>query len=159
MSGWPNLNENTPLKVGNSMYVCTLTQQVIALDAATGKEMWRFNPHADKNARFNGGAYCRGVAYFERTDVPALWGVTGGRLAAIDAQTGKLCEDFGDKGYVDLKKGIGDFIPGYFGNTSAPIVVRGKVIIGHMVRDGQDRYAPSGVVRAYDAVTGKFAWA
>ena len=161
------LNENTPLKVGDNVYVCTPTQQVIALDAASGREKWRFNPHADKKALFTAGAYCRGVAYFERNDVPAgaachariLWGVTGGRLAAVDAQTGTLCEDFGDKGYVDLKKGIGDFTPGYFGNTSAPIVVRGKVIIGHMVRDGQDRYAPSGVVRAYDAVTGKFAWA
>lgn len=161
------LNENTPLKVGNSVYVCTPTQQVIALDAASGTEKWRFNPQADKKALFTAGAYCRGVAYFERTDIAAgaachariLWGVTGGRLAAVDAETGKLCEDFGDKGYVDLKKGIGDFIPGYFGNTSAPIVVRGKVIIGHMVRDGQDRFAPSGVVRAYDAVTGKFAWA
>lgn len=161
------LNENTPLKVGHTVYVCTPTQQVIALNASTGKEKWRFNPVADKTALFNAGAYCRGVAYYQRTDVPAdtacyariMWGVTGGRLAAIDANTGRLCEDFGEKGYVDLKKGIGDFTPGYFGNTSAPIVVRGKVIIGHMVRDGQDRYAPSGVVRAYDAITGKFAWA
>lgn len=159
------LNENTPLKVGNLVYVCTPTQKVIAIDAATGRERWRFDPRADKQALETAGAYCRGVAYFRApagtAECPTriLWGVTGGRLAAIDAQTGQPCRDFGDKGFVDLSKGIGDFAPGYWGNTSAPVVIRGKVIIGHMVRDGMDRYAPSGVVRAFDAITGQFAWA
>lgn len=159
------LNENTPLMVGRTLYVCTPTQQVVAYDAATGAEKWRFNPQADAKALKTAGAYCRGVAYYKApagvTDCPEriLWGVTGGRLAAVDARTGRLCAGFGENGYVDLKKGIGDFTPGYFGNTSAPIVSRGRVIIGHMVRDGQDRFAPSGVVRAYDAVTGRFSWA
>ncbi|WAH60960.1 membrane-bound PQQ-dependent dehydrogenase, glucose/quinate/shikimate family [Pseudomonas silvicola] len=159
------LNENTPLKVGDSVYVCTPTQKVIALDAATGKEKWRFDPKANPVALQTAGAYCRGVAYYEApqgtADCPTriMWGVDGGRLAAVDAKTGQLCQSFGDGGYVDLQKHIGKFTPGYWGNTSAPIVIRGNVIIGHMVRDGQDRYAPSGVVRAYNAVTGKFAWA
>lgn len=159
------LNENTPLKVGDMLYVCTPTQQVIALDAVSGQERWRFDPKADRKALKTAGAYCRGVAYYQAptgtADCPTriIWGVTGGRMAAVDARTGQLCQGFGEGGYVDLKKHLGDFTPGYFGNTSAPIVLRGKVIIGHMVRDGQDRLAPSGVVRAFDAVTGKFAWA
>lgn len=163
--GLDYLNENTPLKVGNLLYVCTPTQQVIALDASSGKEQWRFDPNADRKALKTAGAYCRGVAYFQAPQGTAncptriLWGVTGGRLAAVDARTGELCSAFGEGGYVDLKKHLGDYTPGYFGNTSAPIVVRGKVIIGHMVRDGQDRLAPSGVVRAFDAVNGSFAWA
>lgn len=136
------LNENTPLKVGDNLYVCTPTQQVIALDAITGKEKWRFNPHADPKALQTAGAYCRGVAYYvapagtAQCKTRILWGVTGGKLAAIDAETGTSCKDFGTDGYADLKKGIGKFTPGYFGNTSAPIVLRGKVIIGQMVRDG-----------------------
>lgn len=159
------LNENSPLKIGDKVFVCTPTQQVIALDAATGKQQWRFNPQADPKALQTAGAYCRGVAYYAvpngtgECKTRILWGVTGGKLAAVDAETGKSCRDFGENGFVDLKKGIGKFTPGYFGNTSAPIVIRGKVIVGQMVRDGQDRYAPSGVVRAYDAVTGKFSWA
>lgn len=159
------INENTPLKIGDLVYVCTPTQQVIALDAGTGKQRWRFDPKADPKALQTAGAYCRGVAYFAApagtSECPTriLWGVTGGQLVAVDARTGRPCRDFGIDGVVDLKKGIGDFAPGYWGNTSAPIVVRGKVILGHMVRDGMDRYAPSGVVRAFDAVTGKFAWA
>jgi len=163
----PYLSENTPLKVGSSVYVCTPSQQVIALDAGTGKEKWRFDPKANPKALETAGAYCRGVAYFEvPTTIPVencrtriIWGVTGGRMAAVDAETGESCKGFAENGFVDLSKGIGNFAPGYWGNTSAPIVIRGNVIIGHMVRDGQDRYAPSGVVRAYDAVTGKFAWA
>ncbi|WP_338759397.1 membrane-bound PQQ-dependent dehydrogenase, glucose/quinate/shikimate family [Massilia sp. METH4] len=159
------LNENSPLKIGDSVYVCTPTQQVIALDAASGKEKWRFNPRADAKTLNTGGAYCRGVAYYAVPNgvgecaTRILWGVTGGRLAAIDAETGKSCSGFGQGGFVDLTKGMGKFTPGYFGTTSAPVVIRGKVIIGQMVRDGQDRRAPSGVVRAYDVVTGKFAWA
>ncbi|MBF8778116.1 membrane-bound PQQ-dependent dehydrogenase, glucose/quinate/shikimate family [Pseudomonas fulva] len=159
------LNENTPLKVGDTLYVCTPTQQIIALDATSGQERWRFDPKADRKALKTAGAYCRGVAFYQAPaqtdDCPTriVWGVTGGRMAAVDARTGQLCQSFGDGGYVDLKKHLGDFTPGYFGNTSAPIVLRDKVIIGHMVRDGQDRLAPSGVVRAFDAVTGKFAWA
>ena len=163
----PYLSENTPLKVGSSVFVCTPSQQVIAIDAGTGKEKWRFDPKADPKALETAGAYCRGVAFYEvPASVPVencrtriIWGVTGGRLAAVDAQTGESCRGFAENGFVDLSKGIGDFAPGYWGNTSAPIVIRGKVIIGHMVRDGQDRFAPSGVVRAYDAVTGRFAWA
>jgi len=83
-----------------------------------------------------------------------------GRLGALDAKTGELCQDFGNKGYIDLNVNTGNTKPGFVGPTSPPMVMRGVVIQPTgQVRDGQERDAPSGVVRAFDAVTGELRWA
>jgi outer membrane protein assembly factor BamB len=81
------------------------------------------------------------------------------RLLAVDAKTGQPCADFGVNGQVDLKKGMGEIIPGYYYVSSMPQVVRGKVVMGGWVSDGQMTGEPSGVIRAFDATTGAFAWA
>ena len=81
------------------------------------------------------------------------------RLLAVDAKTGQPCADFGVNGQVDLKKGMGDIIPGYYYVSSMPQVVRGKVVVGGWVSDGQMTGEPSGVIRAFDAKTGAFSWA
>ncbi|WDR02204.1 pyrroloquinoline quinone-dependent dehydrogenase [Devosia algicola] len=81
------------------------------------------------------------------------------RLIAVDAETGQLCSDFGVNGEVNMREGIGRTVPGWFGNVAAPTIVRGIVVMGAQVRDGQAEDAPSGVIRGYDAVTGKLAWA
>ena len=60
---------------------------------------------------------------------------------------------------VDLHEGIGETVPGWYGNVAAPTIVRGIVVMGAQVQDGQAEDAPSGVIRGYDAVTGKLAWA
>ena len=159
--------QNTPLKVNDSVYVCTPTQKVIALDASSGKEKWRFDPQTNPKAMAAvAAATCRGVSYFQApanvTECPKriFWPMVDGRLGALDAETGKLCESFGDKGYVDLNKHTGNTLPGFVGPTSPPVVMRGVVIQPTgQVRDGQERDAPSGVVRAYDAVTGEQRWA
>lgn len=158
--------ENTPLKVGDALYMCTGMGIGIAVDAVTGSEEWRFDPGVSEDA-IPYGATCRGVAYYEMPDAAEdaacatriLWGTLDARLLAVDARTGQPCADFGNNGQVFLEEGIGDTVPGWYSVTSAPTIVRGVAVIGAQVKDGQDRNAPSGVVRGYDAITGELAWA
>ena len=158
--------ENTPLKVGNSLFVCTPMGVVIALEPYTGKEQWRFDPEVPADA-IPYGATCRGVAYFELADAPSsqlcakriIWGTLDARLLAVDATTGARCPDFGTSGQIDLEQGIGDTVPGWYAVTSAPTIVRGVVVVGAQVTDGNAEDSPSGVIRGYDAETGELVWA
>ncbi|MFD2648467.1 membrane-bound PQQ-dependent dehydrogenase, glucose/quinate/shikimate family [Devosia albogilva] len=158
--------ENTPLKVGNNLYLCSPMNILIAIDAASGLEEWRFDPEVSEDA-IPYGATCRGVAYYQIPDAPAdqacaariLVGTLDARLIAVDATTGQPCADFGVNGQVNLEEGIGDTVPGWYAVTSPPTIVRGIAVLGAQVKDGQAEDAPSGVVRGYDAVTGELAWA
>lgn len=158
--------ENTPLKIGDTLYVCTPKNRVIALDPATGKQRWKFDPKVSDDA-IPYTAACRGVSYFAVPGAPAeqpcaqriIYGTLDARLFAIDARTGLRCAAFGSNGEVDTKIGMGNTPPGYVSINSPPTIVRGVVVTGHQVLDGQDRWAPSGVIRGYDAVTGKLRWA
>jgi quinoprotein glucose dehydrogenase len=158
--------ENTPLKIGNTIFVCSAMGMVIGVDAASGREEWRFDPQVADDA-IPYGATCRGVAYYVVPDAEAnaqcstriIWGTLDARLIAVDAVTGQPCADFGVAGEVNLEEGIGDTVPGWYAVTSPPTIVRGVVVVGAQVRDGQAEDAPSGVVRGYDAITGELAWA
>ena len=79
------------------------------------------------------------------------------RLLAVDAQTGNLCQSFGNGGQVSLLTGMGQLTPGNYYVSSAPAIARGKIVFGGYVSDGQYWGEPSGVIRAFDAITGKFA--
>ncbi len=158
--------ETTPLKIGDSLYLCSAKNILISLDPATGKERWRFDPEVeDKYIPYT--AACRGVSYYA---VPAaaadsacatriIEGTLDARLIAVDARTGRPCADFGENGQVDITVGMGDVYPGMVSITSPPTIVRGVVVTGHQVLDGQKRWAPSGVIQGYDAVTGELRWA
>ncbi|QLG96739.1 membrane-bound PQQ-dependent dehydrogenase, glucose/quinate/shikimate family (plasmid) [Pseudomonas yamanorum] len=80
-------------------------------------------------------------------------------LIELDAKSGKPCLDFGNDGIVNLQQGMGTVHPGAYFQTSAPLVARHYIIIGGWVIDNQSRGEPSGVIRAFDARTGKLAWA
>lgn len=158
--------ETTPLKVGNTLYMCTATNNVLALDAVTGAVRWKYNAGVSKDW-IPYSATCRGVAYHEAPDLPAdapckrrvIEGTLDARLIALDAADGKPCADFGDNGEVSLLTGMGDVFPGMVAVTSPPTIIRGVAVLGHQVLDGQKRDAPSGVIRGYDAVTGDLRWA
>lgn len=158
--------ENTPLKVGDNLFMCTAKGIGVAIDAMSGGEEWRFDPVVSDDA-IPYGATCRGVAYYQVPDAPAdeacatriLWGTLDARLIAVDAETGQPCAEFGNNGEVDMEQGIGETVPGWYAVTSAPTIVRGVAVMGAQVKDGQAEDAPSGVVRGYDAVTGELAWA
>jgi quinoprotein glucose dehydrogenase len=140
---------------------------VIALDAETGTQQWRFHSGAERANAIS--KVCRGVTHFHanpaaQTCTDRIFTATvDARLIALDARTGAPCTQFGTAGQVSLLHGMADWrgrtIPGYYYVTSAPTVVRGNVIIGGWVSDAQYWGEPSGVVRAYDALTGKFMWA
>lgn len=157
--------QNTPILVGDTLYICSPFNKVIALDAESGEERWKFDPEVDTD-----GLYllnCRGVSAWtdsraQRGDFCATRIFTGtidGRLIALDARTGRPCPEFGEQGTVDLTEGIGEVDPGEYGVTSPPVVLGDRIVTGSMVLDNRRVDAPSGVVRAYSARTGKRLWA
>jgi quinoprotein glucose dehydrogenase len=160
-------NELTPIKIGDTVYGCTIRHKMFAIDAATGKQKWMFDPKTSPDSSPPNSA-CRGVAYFanpaaapeQACATRVIEGTLDAKLAAVDARTGQACEDFGAHGFVDLMQGMGKWPASIVSVTSAPTIVRGVVVTGQQVMDGQLRDAPSGVVRGYDAVTGalRFAW-
>lgn len=158
--------ENTPLKVGDVLYVCSAKGIAIAVNAATGQTIWRHDPQvSDDNIPYT--AACRGVSYYVMpaaapTDPCAtriIWGTLDARLIAVDAKTGTRCASFGQGGQVNTAENMGPIIPGMVSITSAPTIVQGVVVTGHQILDGQYREAPSGVIKGFDAVTGQLRWA
>jgi len=158
--------ETTPLKVGNALYLCTPKNIILSLDPATGQERWRYDPKvSDDWIPYT--AACRGVTYYEVPGVSPteacatriIEGTLDARLIAVDANTGAPCPGFGIDGAVDTKVGMGEVEPGMLSITAAPTIVRGIVVVGHQVLDGQIRSAPSGAIQGYDAVTGVLRWA
>lgn len=162
-AGAPPSLETTPLKVGDTLYACTSYNDVVALDAETGQQKWRYVSHSDTTGVGHGA--CRGVGYYA---VPGAAGACAARiytntidarLIALDARDGRPCEGFGAHGIVDLREGMGDVKPGYYYPSSAPTVIRGRIVLGGWVFDGMYWGEPSGVIRGFDAVTGKLSWA
>ena len=159
-------SENTPLKVGDTLYLCTPKSIVIAVDPATGHARWRYDPKVP-DAAIPYTAACRGVSWYAVPGAdPAqpcatriIAGTLDARLIALDARTGAPCPGFGQGGQVDTKLGMGRAAPGMVSITSAPTIVRGVIVTGHQILDGQERWAPSGVIQGYDAVTGQMRWA
>ncbi|WP_281822966.1 membrane-bound PQQ-dependent dehydrogenase, glucose/quinate/shikimate family [Sphingobium sp. BS19] len=158
--------ETTPLKVGDTLYLCSAMNIIIALDPATGKQRWRFDPQvSDKWIPYT--AACRGVAYYATPGAAAnsecaariIEGTLDGRLVAVDARTGRPCSGFGVRGQVDIKRGMGEVYPGMVSMTSPPTIVQGVIVTGHQVLDGQKLSAPSGVLQGFDAITGAKRWA
>lgn len=84
---------------------------------------------------------------------------TDARLFAIDAATGELCRGFGQAGFVDLKGGHGNVDHESYFQTSAPLIAGHRVIVGGLVRDNVATMMPSGVIRAFDVVSGALLWA
>jgi len=176
----------TPLKVADTVYLCTPLSKVIAVDATTGKEKWRFDPQPKIFESNQGWKRCRGVGYADLDQLSATNPASGevaaasvssaatcrkriiettidARIVALDAETGKLCEDFGNGGYVDLTVGLpADAKGGQQGSynvTSAPLVADGVIMVGGRLNDNLTVGEPGGVVRGYDVASGKILWA
>jgi len=158
----------TPIVVDDALYFCTGFNRVIALDPETGRELWTFDPKT--RLRKLEGPYtrtCRGVAYWpgdqkgstQACQTRVFTGTIDSELIALDAKTGEPCADFGVAGRVALREGMGEAAPWEYYMTSPPLVIGDRVVVGALVSDNLRTDAPSGVVRAFDARTGKLAWA
>ena len=145
--------ECTPVVADGVMYVTTSSLKIVALDAATGREIWKYNPHS--------GGVNRGIAYWSDNKPNGqrrvLMGTPDGRMLSLDARTGVPDPGFGTNGTLDLRIGIERDIKGTtYGVTSAPAVFENLVIPGFLVSEGQPG-AP-GDIRAFDVRTGKEVW-
>jgi quinoprotein glucose dehydrogenase len=125
-------NEATPLKVGDLLYTCSPHQIVFALDAATGKLRWKFDPRIVSlpHLGWRGVAYHRTAAGAQGADgQPApsdclgrIFLATNDGMFALDAETGKPCDRFGDHGEIDLRPGSEVQTIGFYAGTSPPVV-------------------------------------
>lgn len=162
--------EATPLKANNTLYFCTPHNEVHALVPETGKLKWKYVPQQDRSY-LQQHQTCRGVSYYEASvaqpqdNAPAICrkrifnATTDAKLIALDADTGKRCADFGQDGIVDLRANMGEIRPHALMQTAAPLVAGNLVIVGGSVMDnGFDKGNPSGVIRAYDAQSGRLVW-
>jgi quinoprotein glucose dehydrogenase len=159
--------EATPIVVDGVMYLITPLGRVIALDPETGKEKWVYDARLDRTLGF-GDHTSRGVSTWldpsraagqacRRRIVAAM---VDARLLSIDAATGKLCEDFGTRGTVDLRVGLRNapFETSEYEETSPPLVVNDLIVVGSAVADNQQVDGASGEVRAFDVRTGALRW-
>lgn len=158
--------ENTPIKVGDAVYVCSARNNIIKLNAKTGKQIWQHNSGV-KYDNIPYTAACKGLTFYTSSQIPAgqachtrlIVGTLDERLTAVDSETGQSCQNFGEQGQTNLLKGLGYTVPGFVAVTAPVPIINGVIVVNHEVLDGQRRWAPSGVIRGYDAETGQFKWA
>ncbi|MBX5189056.1 glucose/quinate/shikimate family membrane-bound PQQ-dependent dehydrogenase [Rhizobium sp. NZLR3b] len=155
----------TPLKVKDTLYLCTPHNWAIALDAKTGKEKWKYDANSGMNPNRQHQT-CRGVTYYADPNVAAgqpcaervYLPTSDARLIALDAADGKVCTSFADQGVLHLETGMRYNPAGYYYSTSPPVAVAGKIIVGGAVNDNYSTEEQSGVIRAFDINTGALLW-
>jgi quinoprotein glucose dehydrogenase len=154
--------ESTPLVVDGVLYVSTSLSQVAAINAATGKTQWIYEPETWKNGTpSNNGFVHRGVAYWaDGDDQRILFGTGDGYLICLNAQTGTPIRTFGHEGRIDLTQGLGRIVDRHlYGVSSPPIICRDVVVMGSKVNDVPlAAEMPPGDVRGFDVRTGKQQW-
>ena len=157
--------EVTPIFANDRLYFCTPYNNVVALDPASGEQYWRHEVEIDRQkAAYYLYNRCRGVSYWQSAETSGekcskrIFSATGdGFLLALDAETGAPCTDFGDNGRIDVN-GLDYKGEGYVNLTSPPAIYKNAVIIGASIYDNRWRDTPDGIVRAFDAVTGRELW-
>jgi len=160
----PGVFEATPVVVDGVMYLSTPYNRVVALDPASGREVWSYDPKAYLDGQVpNGTGFVhRGIAVWRDARTRALRILINSRyrLIELDAKTGRPVAGFGDHGVVNLLAGLQWPVnPKHYTNTSPPVVYRDLVIVGNGVADRLIyRQDPPGDVRAYDARTGRLVW-
>ena len=160
--------QSTPLMVNRTLYSTVGSRRdVVALDAQTGELLWMHR--IDEGERgFSAPRQLsgRGLAYWDDGTVAGriLYVTPGYQLIALDAATGRMIENFGIDGIVDLKQEMDqdlDLVTGEVGLHAAPIVANGVIVIGAAHLPGgapSSRAKPKGHVRGYDARTGNRLW-
>src|SRR5688572_26490388 len=146
-----------PIVVDGVLYGTSPALKLFALDAATGKELWTFDPFA-AGAEEHALGVSRGVTYWSLGADKRIFFAAAQKLYAIDARTGRPASGFGAAGHVDLAEGLDRDLRGVYVLSNTPgAVYRDLLIVGSRVSEGPGPSAP-GHIRAYDARTGKIRW-
>jgi len=157
--------EANPILWQGRLYLDTPYDEVFALDAASGKKVWSYDPEVSHETGF-GIVASRGVALWHSSqpgirncDSDRVFVATlDRRLIALDASTGTPCSDFGEAGAVDLAESLHLKDTQWYSFTSPPTVLGDVVVLGSSVADNQLVEAPSGVIRGFDARSGALLW-
>jgi quinoprotein glucose dehydrogenase len=158
----PGSFETTPVVIGDTMYVSTPYNRVVALDASTGRVIWVYDPRTVEWGQVpNGTGFVhRGVAIWSGPDGRRVFLNSRWRLIALDASTGRPVDSFGHRGEIDLTDDL--LWPTnrlHYTQTSPPVVFGDLVIVGNGVWDGFIyRQDPPGNIQAYDVHTGRLVW-
>jgi quinoprotein glucose dehydrogenase len=150
-TGEPGGLQTSPIIVAGALFGYTPSQKVIALDAATGKLLWKFDPG------IKGWQPARGLAYWTDGKEKRILAGVMSSVYALDADTGKPVSTFGENGRIDLRKDLGrDPETQSIVLTSPGVIYKNLLIVGG--REPETLPAPPGDIRAYDVRTGKLAW-
>jgi quinoprotein glucose dehydrogenase len=159
--------ESTPILVAGKLLLTTPYDHVIALEPETGAKLWEYDPGVNLDQNFS-EVSSRGVSAWQdphgKSGVPCslriFIGTLDARLIALDGETGKPCADFGANGTVDLNKDAAtqtEWTGGYQ-VTSPPAIFKDLVIVGSSIADNWRVDTGRGIVRAFDARSGKLRW-
>ncbi len=158
----PGKFEATPIMIDGVLYLSTAYGRVVALDPATGKEIWKYDPETHVIGQgFTGlGFVHRGVAAWSDGQERRIFMNARYKLLALDAKTGKLVKTFGNNGVVDLTQGFDRPVDTlHFETRSPPVIYENLVMVGSHIPDWlMFKGDPPGDVRAFDVHTGELVW-
>ncbi len=155
----------TPVLWDGKLYLSTAFGEAMAVDAANGDEIWRFNSEVPRDMGF-GEVASRGVTVWEDDIVDpssacaarVFMGNILGRLYALDARTGLPCDDFGEQGMVDMRRNARSRNEGNYTITSPPALAGDRLIVGSAIGDNSAVDLARGIVRALDVRSGEVFW-
>jgi quinoprotein glucose dehydrogenase len=158
----PGFFENTPLMIDGVLYVTTPYNSIAAVDAETGRELWRFDGEGYRLGQVLSGSgwKLRGTAFWRDGGKLRMFLNSRDRLFSLDAQTGRPVASFGDDGVTSLTQGLARISDiKHATQSSPPVVYKDLVIVGSQIPDRVQLPDPMGYVQAFNARTGKRVWA
>jgi len=150
-----------PIIIDSTLYAVSPKLKLFALNAATGKEKWVFDPMNDSTVKKQGNFgmnVCRGVTFYsDNKDSQRIFYSANSQLYCIHAKTGIPVKSFGENGKIDLHADLGrDASKLYVAMTSPGIIYKDMIIVGCRVSEEAD--AAPGFIRAYDVHSGNLRW-
>ena len=154
--------QDMPVLIGDNLIVCSVTRKIIALDPKTGQKRWQYDPKSPASTSNK----CRGVSVWtdsnaennQQCKTRLIFGTSDYRLIALDAKSGKPCDNFGKQGVVQMAPSKPMIFPDEVAALSRPAIVNDVVVVGSSVMDNQRLDSPSGRLLAFDARTGEQRW-
>lgn len=161
------VNQSTPLAIDGVLYSSSPMSMVSAIDGKTGRTLWTYDPKAYvEGTPPNLGFISRGLSYWaDGEDKRILVGTGDGYLIALNAKTGKPIESWGDKGRIDMTKGLRRFVDRSLVALTSPPIVCGNTIVPSLavldsfaVGRAPMKNHPPGDIQAFDIRSGKRVW-